>query len=103
MPKESAELKFEVSLRSNPGQPGLWCSLGEMLLRGHKVPEARAAFENALRLDSTKAQAHCGLAAICMEQGKSHDAILHYRAGLASSPDNAQALLDLGVLLAEQS
>ncbi len=103
MLKEPAELKMEESLKANPKQPGVWCSLGEMRLRGHRLPEARAAFENALHMEPGLAQAHFGLAGAWKEQGKPVEAIASYRSGLASFPDNGQALLDLGVLLAEHS
>ncbi len=103
MPKDPVELKYEESLECQPRQPGVWCSLGEIRLRGHKLTEARAAFENALSMEPNLAQAHFGLAVACKEQGKPAEAIACYRKGLASSPENGQALLDLGILLAEQS
>jgi tetratricopeptide (TPR) repeat protein len=102
MRKETDELTLEESLKANPHQPAAWCSLGEIRLRSRRLPEARTAFENALRMDGSSAQPHFGLASVCKQEGKPADAIASYRNGLRQSPDNGQVLLDLGVLLAEQ-
>jgi tetratricopeptide (TPR) repeat protein len=101
--KEPDELKLERTLKADPRQPSVWCALGEVRLRRNETSEARAAFENALRMDAGLAQAHFGLAAVCKAEGRPADAITHFRNGLKYSRGNAQALLDLGVVLAEQS
>jgi tetratricopeptide (TPR) repeat protein len=100
---ESDELELEHALKANPRQPSVWCALGQARFRRNKTSEARAAFENALRMDAGLAQAQFGLASVCKAEGRPADAITHYRNGLEYSRGNAQALLDLGVLLAEQS
>ena len=102
MINEPAEQKYEELLRANPNQPGMWRALGESQLRAKKLPQARVAFENAVRLDPVIGEAHFGLANVFREQGHPAQAISSLRAGLTRTPDNPQALLDLGVLLAEQ-
>jgi tetratricopeptide (TPR) repeat protein len=96
-----AKQQLEQALLDNPQQPALWRELGEKHLQRKKLPEARKAFENALRLDDTVAASHLGLAAISKEQGCWQEAIHHYRQGLVRDPVNIDGLLALGVLLAE--
>jgi tetratricopeptide (TPR) repeat protein len=103
MPKEAAEIGIEEALKRNPRQPGVWCALGDARLHSQKFDEARAAFENALRLDEGLAQAHFGLGLISKQLGKIEEAIAHYWTGLDCAPQHDQALLDLGVLLAERN
>src|SRR5262245_11501311 len=100
--KDANEIGFEEALKREPRQPGVWCALGDARLRSQKFTEARAAFENALKMDQGMAPAHFGLAMLCKQQGQVDEAIGHYRAGLGYAPHHGHALLDVGVLLAER-
>jgi tetratricopeptide (TPR) repeat protein len=103
MKKESDELRLEEALKENPRQPGLWCSLGEIRIRTGRIPGAHVAYENALRIDAGMSAARFGLARVLKSSGSPDEAIREYKLGLEQAPHNAQALLDLGVLLAGQS
>ena len=54
--------------------PGSFISEGVLLLNGGKNAEARAAFEQALRLDSKSAPAKYGLASVLEKEGRSGQA-----------------------------
>jgi tetratricopeptide (TPR) repeat protein len=95
------EQYYEQALRANPQQAPLWRLLGGTRLRLGKVPEAAAAYQNALRLEPASPDGRFGLACVCREQGHRAEAIACYRRGLEAAPDHTEALLNLGVLLAE--
>jgi tetratricopeptide (TPR) repeat protein len=64
--------------------------LGEVLLRGGRVPEARAHFSRAVA--AGHAAAHEGLAAAYLRDGKLDEARRHIESALAADPDDARAL-----------
>ena len=44
------EQHYQQLLLANPNHAPVWCLLGEARLRLGKIPEAAAAYQNALRL-----------------------------------------------------
>jgi len=64
--------------------------LGDVLLRGGRVPEARAHFSRAVA--AGHAAAHEGLAAAYLRDGKLDEARRHIESALAADPDDARAL-----------
>jgi len=61
--------------------------------------EARLAYEKAIELDPTHADAHVNLGRMLHEQGIAAAAEPHYRAALAVFPDHDTAAFNLGVAL----
>ena len=61
--------------------------------------EARDAYERALALDESHAQAHVNLGRLLHEAGDPGAAAPHYAAALAARPDDGTAAFNLGVAL----
>lgn len=61
---EEAADQIRTCLARVPGRPDRYCQLGRVSLRLAKPREARAAFEEALRIDPDFPPAHEGLAEI---------------------------------------
>lgn len=64
-------------------------------------PEAIVAYEDALRMRPSRADAHGLLADVLVKAGRSAEAAPHYRRFLAAYPTDVGALGSLGVLLVE--
>jgi tetratricopeptide (TPR) repeat protein len=63
------------------------------------IDEARDAYEQAIAIDSTHADAHINLGRLLHEQRAPAAAETHYRAALASDPQHPIAAFNLGVAL----
>lgn len=83
---------------ANPSAPTLY-RLGTLLERTGKAVEARAAFERALSLDPSLAEAHNDLGALLALQGDIDGAITRFRQALAATPEYPDALNNLGYAL----
>ncbi len=68
-------------------------------LESESPEEARTAYEKAIELDGTHADAHVNLGRLMHEAGDIEGALAHYRAALASRSDDATAAFNLGVAL----
>lgn len=64
-------------------------------------PEAVAAYEDALRMRPSRADAHGLLAEVLVKAGRSAEAVAHYRRFLVAYPRDVGALGSLGVLLVQ--
>lgn len=71
-------------------------ALGRSLEKRGEVAQATAAYLEAVKQDSTRADAYLRLAAIHDQQHKFGDAMAYYRKALAVQPDNADAYCNLG-------
>jgi tetratricopeptide (TPR) repeat protein len=69
--------------------------------QGHS-DEARARFEETLRLRPDHPEAHCNLGLYFMRQGRLEEARAHYEEGLRLMPSLADAHKDLGIILKAQ-
>ena len=79
----------------------LWCSRGEEL-QDHAPDAACKAYEEALRLDPSLAEAHVNAGRLYHEAGRLEDAEASYRSAITHSPDLAVAYFNLGVVLEDQ-
>jgi tetratricopeptide (TPR) repeat protein len=70
---------------------------GTIELMAGRRDAARRAFDSALALDSTLARAHSSLAAVALDEGKTDDAIVHWRAAVAQDPAEFGPIFALGV------
>jgi tetratricopeptide (TPR) repeat protein len=68
------------------------------------APErARGAYERAIALDSTNADAQVNLGRLLHESGEIDEADRHYRAALAADPSHAVAAFNLGTALEDRA
>jgi len=79
----------------------LWCSRGEAL-EEHAPDAACEAYEEALRLDPSLAEAHVNVGRLYHEAGRLKDAEASYRAAIHHGPQLAVAYFNLGVVLEDQ-
>lgn len=79
----------------------LWCSRGEEL-QDHAPDAACKAYEEAVRLDPSLAEAHVNVGRLYHEAGRLGDAESSYRSAITHSPDLAVAHFNLGVVLEDQ-
>jgi len=61
--------------------------------------EAKEAYERAIRIDPTHADAHVNLGRLLHEEGAASEAERHYRAAMNAHPDHETAAFNLGVAL----
>lgn len=94
-------LEFAAAARCRPDDPGPVNNLGTHLLRSGSPKDALAAFEKAIRIDPTRAEARYNRALALQRLGRRPEAIEAYRALLADTPGHALAQNNLGVLLLE--
>lgn len=71
-------------------------------LEAESPDEARVAYEEALKLDPTLADAHINLGRLAQEAGNLGKAEAHYRDAVRHAPDQATPHFNLGVLLEER-
>ena len=86
-----AEEQFRCSVSSG-GTVQAWNSLGEIYSRWNRAQDAEHAFRQALALDPFDSRAHFGLGVVLETEGRTHDALNEYEAGLQTDPRNAGAL-----------
>jgi tetratricopeptide (TPR) repeat protein len=94
---------LERSVAMDPESKEAWYYLGRAYYTATRMPDARAAFEHVLRLETHDARAENNLGLIFESGGKTDDAIAAYRNAIAWQTDNApsaeQPYLNLGSLL----
>jgi tetratricopeptide (TPR) repeat protein len=81
-----ATRQYEMALTRDPKQRGLHRALGEALLKSGKPDQARAAYQDELRLDAHNPQALLGLAETDLAEGKAPDALKKIDELAARSP-----------------
>ncbi|MBI5877323.1 MAG: tetratricopeptide repeat protein [Chloroflexi bacterium] len=74
----------------------------DLLAEHEQWAEARALYEEILRLDPHNPAAHNGVGIACEELDESAEAERHYRAAIAARPDYFVAYTNLGALYEEQ-
>ena len=74
-----AEQLYQQYLRGDSGNGHVWYLLGAALQQQAKHVEAVAAFEAAVRLNPSLAQAHNHLGVTLAEQGRSEEAVRSFR------------------------
>ncbi|MGZ9188496.1 MAG: tetratricopeptide repeat protein [Nitrospira sp.] len=79
----------------------VWCTRGEEL-QDHAPDAACRAYEEALRLDPSLAEAHVNVGRLYHEAGRLADAEARYRSAVSHRPSLAVAHFNLGVVLEDQ-
>jgi len=93
-----AVVAFERAAQANPSPSTLY-RLGTLLAKSGETARARAAFERALSLQPTLAEANNDLGALLAQNGDLDGAIARFRAALATTPEYPDALNNLGYAL----
>jgi tetratricopeptide (TPR) repeat protein len=94
---------LERAVAMEPINKDAWYYLGRAYYTASRIPDARAAFEQVLRIEPRDARAENNLGLISESGGKTDDALAAYRNAIAWQKDNApsaeQPYLNLGSLL----
>lgn len=90
----------ERAMSLEPKSAHAWIARGTVLASAnpHRLSGARAAYENALTLDPTNAEAHRLLGHVLMLQGAADLAQSHLLRAVTLNPEDASPLVDLGEL-----
>jgi len=86
-----AQEQFAASAANDPNSDALG-NLGDLLARNGDVEKARAAYQEAIALNSFDNRALVGLATLDEQAGRTTEALREYRASLDTDPTNAGAL-----------
>src|SRR4051812_22063740 len=84
-----------------PSQPAAWALLAEAQRGQGRLEEALCACAQLVRLSPGSAEAHLQLGRFLLEAGRRQEAAEQLEWALALRPDHVEALLQLGVMLAE--
>ena len=76
---EQAVQVARQALAASPEHRDLWVTMGQAQMQLGQLGEARASFEEALRLDATSETAHFGAANACQRLGDTQQAAYHRR------------------------
>jgi Flp pilus assembly protein TadD len=97
---EQAAGSFRLALRDDPSSAEAQYGLGSVYLKQEKNAEARASFEQALKLTASYPDTHPNawnnLGLLATREGRTSDAIAHFQEALRVSPDYWIALENLG-------
>jgi tetratricopeptide (TPR) repeat protein len=93
-----AIVALERASQANPSASVLY-RLGTLLTKTGQAPRARAAYEAALALDPSLAEAHNDLGTLLAQNGDLDGAIARFRQALAATPEYPDALNNLGYAL----
>ena len=85
---DEAEALLRQAIKLAPADPIAWNDLGVVLVRRAQLPPAIEALKLSVALDPKYAAAHRNLAVALEKYGKAAEAVAHYRAFVALSPDN---------------
>lgn len=95
----SAETLYRATIASNPGAWLAHNNLGLILASDGRVAEARAEFEEALRLDPDVPEHHMNLGRLLVADGELQEGAAHLTEAIRLDPLNADAFSNLGVAL----
>ncbi len=103
---DEAESAFRIALRDDPSSAEAQYGLGSVYLKQDKNAEARASFEQALKLTAsypdTGPNAWNNLGLLATREGRTSDAIGYFQEALRMSPDYWIALENLGNAFRQQ-
>lgn len=99
---ERAVAEWRELLRRLSSVPNWHTGLGESLLAAGRLPEARAAYELAWKIDPQFLAAHIGLGVIAFAEGRLPAAEKHFQDALQLDPQSPEANNNLGRLLDAQ-
>jgi protein O-GlcNAc transferase len=87
---DDAEALLQQAIKLAPADAIAWNDLGVVLVRRAQLSRAIEAFKLSVALDARSAAAHRNLAVALEQAGKATEAVAHYRAFLALSPDDPE-------------
>jgi tetratricopeptide (TPR) repeat protein len=94
---------LERAVAMEPVNKEAWYYLGRAYYTASRIPDARAAFEQVLRIEPRDARAENNLGLIFESGGKTEEALATYRNAIAwqkdNTPSSEQPYLNLGSLL----
>jgi Flp pilus assembly protein TadD len=96
---EEADRLAARAVHLAPDDPEARCFYGAALLRAGSNQTARAAFQQALRLDPGLARAHYNLGFLALRERRLDDAAAHYARTIELDPRQSRAHRDLGAVL----
>ncbi|HZO08871.1 MAG TPA: tetratricopeptide repeat protein, partial [Myxococcota bacterium] len=96
--ERAAVLGFERAAELDPSAITLY-NLGTLYTKAGRSPQARLAFERALKLDTRHFESSNSLGALLAQSGDVPGAIARFRAALEAKPDFPDALNNLGYAL----
>ena len=90
---DEAIVHFRKAVEAEPGDPSVHTNLGRALAMQHNLPAAIAEFERAVQVNPDFPTAHHYLGdALYFGQGRTADALVHWREVLRLDPDNIAVL-----------
>jgi len=90
---DRAVAQFKRVVERGPGDPRTWFVLGDALVHeGRSTPEAIAAYERGLAIDSRFAEEHVTLGDLYIRVGNEAGALREFQAAVALSPELAASL-----------
>ena len=86
-----------LAIAPTDARPWLW--KGQVELRMHTYKDAIESYTHAGKLDSSRADAILGVAAVYFVSGQNDAAIAHYKAGIAQFPNDARLYVACAAML----
>jgi arylsulfatase A-like enzyme/Flp pilus assembly protein TadD len=93
---QEAFTMFQRAREVDPENPMVPVYLGTFYLMGGQREKARASYEEALAMSPDMARAHSSLAIMGAEEGRTDEALAHWRKAVASDPGEYAKLLTIG-------
>jgi tetratricopeptide (TPR) repeat protein len=95
---EAIQVVAALAMVEDGSEPAFaWAKLGQALLGGDELSAARLAFERALSLAPTYADAHAYLGHVLSMLGEEQDAVAHLETAIALAPDHVLGYYFLGM------
>ena len=96
-----AVVNWSIAGKAAPSAAG-YNNLGNALAKQERIDQAVEAYQQALHVEPTYAEAHYNLGNLFAPQGKLNEAMHHYQEAVRILPDFAEAHNNLGNVLAER-
>jgi len=97
-----ATIEMREGTRIAPGNVLFWHNLGAALSESGKMAEGLEAFQQAIKLDSSRAATHCNIAGALRQLGRHDEAMVSIRRAIEIDPAGPGVQNNLGALLADE-
>lgn len=98
----SAERYLMEAIATSPNEPNFWLTLGQVLHKSKRLPEAADALSQAARLDDSKALPHHLLGHVYEDQSRWSEAESAFLRAVTLAPEDSGAWLHLGRVVERQ-